>query len=199
MTAMASEATFHGVGGPGATDRAHVHATTAEERAMPFPCDRYEGEPDDAYFRAIDIEAPGQNVFRWLCQLRAAPYSYDLIDNFGRRSPRRLTPGLDDLQLGQRFMTIFDLAEFERDVHITLVLRRGQRPLGGGAVTYGIAPRDSGSCRLIVKILVRHPGGSIESRLRGLLLPWGDLVMMRKQLLNLKELAEGQVSPGSAG
>src|SRR5262245_41782307 len=87
--------------------------STPDERRMPFPCDRHVSGPEAAYFRAVDVQAPAAIVFRWLCQLRVAPYSYDCIDNLGRRSPRRLTPGLDRLTVGQRFMTGFELVDFE--------------------------------------------------------------------------------------
>jgi len=50
-------------------------------------------------------------------------------------------------------------------------------------------------CRLLVKLLVRFPKGPIGWFLR-LLLPWGDLIMMRKQLLNFKALSE-ETSRGS--
>src|SRR4051794_41885542 len=87
--------------------------TTAPERAMPLPCDWQLPGAQLRLHRAVDVAAPAATVFRWLCQLRAAPYSYDLIDNFGRRSPPRLTPGLERLERGQRFMTIFRLVDFQ--------------------------------------------------------------------------------------
>src|SRR5215467_14289890 len=86
--------------------------TTEAERELPFPCDRWLADADDALFRAVDVEAPAAVFFRWLCQLRVAPYSYDWIDNLGHQSPRRLTPGLDALAVGQRVMSLFELVEF---------------------------------------------------------------------------------------
>ena len=100
--------------------------TTPEERARSFPCDELLPDATDAYFRAVTVEATPAVVFRWLCQLRAAPYSYDWIDNFGRTSPQTLTPGLDDLEVGQRFMALFDLVLFERDRHLTMEARSGR-------------------------------------------------------------------------
>ena len=126
--------------------------------------------------RAISIAAPPAVVFRWLCQLRAAPYSYGLLDNRGRRSPRTLTPGLDALEPGQRFMTLFRLHSFGRDAHVTLRARNT-------AVTYAVRAEGSGT-RLAVRVRSARP--RIVNA--GLLL--GDLVMMRKQLLTLKERAE---------
>jgi hypothetical protein len=165
-----------------AREAAETWGSTSAERAAPLPCDRHLPGAGRVLHRAIDIDAPPATVFRWLCQLRAAPYSYDLIDNFGRRSPQTLTPGLDELHVGQSFMTIFDLVEFECDRHITLVVReRARWAFGSAAVTYAVRERDGGS-RLLVRI---------ASRSTSRLLPWLDLLMMRRQLLNLKGLAEG--------
>ena len=167
---------------------------------MPFPCDRHVTGPEAAYFRAVDVQAPPAIVFRWLCQLRVAPYSYDCIDNLGRRSPRRLTRGLERLTVGQRFMTGFELVDFETDRHLTLVARPSFASAFGLealAVTYLVRPRTAGESRLVVKLLVRHIPGVVGA-LAAWLLPWADLVMMRKQLLTLKQLAEEQFAHAPA-
>jgi hypothetical protein len=177
---------------------AHTWGTTPAERSEPYPCDRHLDPPFEVAHRGIDIAAPAPVVFRWLCQLRLAPYSYDLLDNLGRRSPRELTPGLDRLEIGQRFMTIFDLVEFERDRHVTLKLRRAGRIFGEVAVTYRVLPQSESRSRLLVKLVYRPPGPQALSRAYGLVLPWGDLVMMRKQLRTLASLAERDALSGSA-
>ena len=60
--------------------------------------------------------------------------------------------------------------------------------LGDVASTYLDSPRSPERSRIVVKLLVRY------ARLRRLaeeVFPLADLVMMRKQLLTLKMLAEG--------
>jgi hypothetical protein len=168
---------------------AHDWGSTAAERAMPFPCDDLLANPDDALFRAVDVEATPAVTFRWLCQLRTAPYSYDWIDNLGRTSPRTLTPGLANLAVGQTVMTIFELMVFDVPRHLTLLLRRGRAVFGDVACTYLVVPRSPDRSRIVVKVLVRYPG---LRRLARHLFPLADLVMMRKQLLTLKRLAEGR-------
>jgi hypothetical protein len=171
---------------------ADTWGTQPSERALPFPCDGYLDRPHAAYYRGITVQAPPATLFRWLCQLRAAPYSYDWIDNGGRRSPQLLTPGLDDLAVGQPVMRIFRLAAFEPGRHLTLLSRspaRRQPLLGELAVTYLVVPQSPERCRLLVKLAVRYPRG-FRGLLMRRLLPWGDLLMMRRQLLNLKRLAE---------
>jgi hypothetical protein len=162
--------------------------STPAERARPFPCDSLLPDLKEQLFRAVDVEAPAPIVFRWLCQLRVAPYSYDWLDNLGRRSPRSLTPGAERLELGQRVMGIFELVAFEPERQLTIRLRKPGvfPPL---AATYLVAPLSAAACRLLVKLVV-SPRPGLWDRIGGVVFPWLDLVMMRRQLLNLKQLAE---------
>lgn len=185
---------------------AFTWGSTPDERAGPFP-----GEPPDAsariaLWRGVDVEAPPPVVFRWLCQLRVAPYSYDWIDNLGRTSPRVLLPGLEALEIGQRFMTIFRLVAFEPEASITLetpARSGGARLFGTTRVTYWCRPaggRDTDGAapartRLLAKLWVLPPPGLLGVLVRRGL-PWGDLVMMRRQLLNLRSLAEQTARAG---
>ena len=162
------------------------------ERAIDFPCDHLSDEFDADYFRGVTVHAPPATVFRWLCQLRVAPYSYDWIDNWGRQSPQHLIPGLENLEIGQTVMTIFYLIDFEQDRHITLRIKLKTPPsrlFGDVVVSYLIVPKSGRECRLLAKLRVRYPRGFTGSLMR-LVLPPGDLVMMRRELLNLKRLAE---------
>jgi hypothetical protein len=161
--------------------------SSVQERAASYPCDTLIDHPDRVLFRAVDISAPAALVIRWLCQLRVAPYSYDWIDNLGRRSPPQLTPGLDQLEVGQRFMTIFRLVSYEEGRSITLDSTTGL--FGRVVTTYKALPSGTNRTRLVVKLAVLAPPGLLGLTMRPFL-PAGDLVMMRKQLLTLKRLAE---------
>jgi hypothetical protein len=169
--------------------------TTEEERAAPLPCDRFLPEADDVADRAIDVPAPPAVVFRRLCQLRVAPYSYDLVDNLGRRSPRDLTPGLEHLELGQRFAHIFRLVDVEPGRSLTIRTDKGL--FGDVVCTYAASARPGGS-RLVVRLRVRYPRGPV-GRLWRTVLPPGDLVMMRKQLRTLAALAERDAATARPG
>lgn len=164
--------------------------STPAERLVPQLCDEILPDPDAILWRAVPVAAPAATTFRWLCQLRAAPYSYDWIDNLGRRSPQDLTPGLEELAVGQRINTIFRITAFEPGHSITMLTR--SRFLGAVACTYRADPdpADGRRSRIVVKFVVRYPRRTPLGPLMRVVLAPGDLVMMRRQLLNLKGLAE---------
>ncbi|MCT7661017.1 SRPBCC family protein [Mycobacterium deserti] len=163
---------------------------TAQERAANLPCDAL--LPGALRVdRAISIDATPAMVFAWLCQMRVAPYSYDLLDNTGRRSPRTRTPALTELAVGQPFVRIFgrtyvfELASFKENEHLTLRPREGSAMSGGNTVvnTYALRPDGTGT-RLHVRALFDGPWVIGQT--------WTlvNLLMMRKQLLVFKALAE---------
>jgi hypothetical protein len=170
----------------------HTWGTEPQERRLNFPCDNLVSHADAALYRGVTINAATETVFRWLCQMRVAPYSYDWIDNGGRQSPQQLTPALEDLVIGQDVMRIFYLADFERNRHLTIRIKpqtSAYRTFGDVAGSYLIVPVETNSCRLLVKLIAKYPPG-LKGKFMQAMLPWGDLIMMRRQLLNLKKLAE---------
>ncbi len=189
---------------------AYTWGSTFAEREMVFPCDRYMSDSDDVYFRAIDVNAPAPILFRWLCQLKVASYSYDWIDNLERAffegqeripspySPKELTPGTQTLAPDQRFMGVFKLVEFDQNRHLTMIMDAPQAIaiFGEVAASYVIFPRTENTCRLVLKGHIRYPKKSFWSWIRWFL-PWGDLFMMQKQFWTLKHLAESQAARSS--
>ena len=157
--------------------------TTTVERARRTPADDLVAVPTDRWTRGATSTADPATLWRWLCQLTVAPYSYDLVDNLGRRSPRSLTPGADDLRVGQRLLIVFVIDSFVVGEHLTIRRRTTTGPVGEFAVTYAVHDDPAGS-RLTATVVLdgTHP-------VVGKALAWGDLVMMRRQLTLLCDLA----------
>ena len=155
-----------------------------------YPADDLVDGPTLSMTRGIDVAAPVALTWRWLCQIAVAPYSYDWIDNRGRRSPRELTPGADRLEVGQPMAVVFVLVSHDPPHQWTaLTGPGGQRLFGRVAMTYAAEPVDDPAGSRIVCRLVVGADGPV-ARTRAQLLAWGDLVMMRKQLGTLRSLAE---------
>lgn len=168
-------------------------ATRAEVRAH-YPSDGVFAPPLMEAYRAISIAAPPAEVYRWLCQLKVAPYSYDILNNLGRRSPRTLTPGADVLAIGQRFIRAFVLVGFVVNEHLTLrVNTLGKLMFGELIISYVVHNQTDGSTRLTVKLTLPRAGW--VGWARQWFLAWLDLMMMRRQLMNLRDLAEGTKRP----
>ncbi|HXA31641.1 MAG TPA: hypothetical protein VNV87_05250 [Acidimicrobiales bacterium] len=129
----------------------------------------------------MTVRTSPECLWPWVAQVRLAPYSYDWIDNLGRRSPQRLC-GLSDPVVGEPFTSAFAGRPCGRIVAVSV----GEHLTGQmmrTAMSYVLVP-DGSTTRLLLKVVSRWP------RSTAWLLSIGDLVMARRQLLNLKLLAE---------
>lgn len=156
---------------------------TPAETTRRYPCDELVPDPVLQAWRGVTVRAGPEHVWPWVAQIRLAPYSYDWIDNFGRRSPRDLR-GLPEPVAGESFTTALGGRRLGRIVAV----KPGEHLTGtimGAVMSYVLVPVDDGvQTRLLLKIVTS--GG----RLIAPLLSVGDLIMARRQLLNLAWLAE---------
>lgn len=156
---------------------------TDQEVARHYPCDDLITAPTIELWRGVTIHALPEQVWPWLAQVQLAPYSYDVLDNLGRRSPQELR-GLPDPQPGQHFSTIggrFRTGQILAVVpgeHLTATIL-------GATMSYVLSPSGD-TTRLLLKIVTDTP------RWYGGALALGDWPMARRQLLNFKRLAESQ-------
>jgi hypothetical protein len=146
-----------------------------------YPCDKFVASPVVQAWRGVRVAAPAEAVWPWVAQVRLAPYSYDWIDNRGHRSPRALA-GLPEPRVGERFTTAGG-----RALGRIVSVEAGKQLTGtitGAFMSYVLVPQDHDSTRLLLKVVMR------TTRWAALGLTVGDLIMARRQLLNLKQLAE---------
>jgi hypothetical protein len=146
-----------------------------------YPCDEFVTAPTLQAWRGVTVQAPAEAVWPWIAQVRLAPYSYDWIDNLGRRSPRELV-GIPEPQVGDRFTTsgrrkLGRIVSVDPGKQLTAAIM-------GAFMSYVLVPDDHDTARLLLKVTMR------TNRWAALMLSVGDLIMARRQLLNLKRLAE---------
>ncbi|MET7995443.1 polyketide cyclase [Amycolatopsis sp. NPDC005232] len=154
---------------------------TASEIVRSYPCDDFVTSPALQAWRGVRVEAPAEAVWPWVTQVRLAPYSYDWIDNLGRRSPRELVR-LPEPHVGDRFTTAGG-----RELGRVVSVAPGKQLTGtimGAFMSYVVVPQDHGTTRLLLKAVMQ------SHRWAAFGLSVGDLIMARRQLLNWKKLAE---------
>lgn len=178
--------------------------STTEERASAVVGDDLCPNARIIATRCITIAAPPEAVFPWLRQMgfgRAGWYSYDWIDNVGRKSATSIEPHLQTLDAGG--VLPGGPADFEAvvvDPPRALVMRLAQKGSASRRINFVLA-YELRNCpegtRLVTRMRARIDafGGPIIEKL---LLAPGDGIMLRKQLLNLAQRAESTHSSSSA-
>lgn len=176
-----------------------VHATAAE-RAQKLAGDELIPSPIGVVNHAITIHRSPADVWPWLAQMgsgRAGWYSYDFIDNGGRRSADRILPEFQHVEVGSVFPAlpgardVFVVAQCEPERSLVLSWRL---PDGRYQTTWAfvLEQPQPGRTRLIVR-------GRVASGYRPYGLPqWlalllgrpAHFIMQRKQLLSIRRRAE---------
>jgi uncharacterized protein YndB with AHSA1/START domain len=181
---------------------------TRDERGRSLPGDDMVTDPVGSLTHAITIGRPPGAVWPWLVQMgadRAGWYSYDRLDNGGRRSAERIVPALQHIEPGTLMpwlpgategFTVLRV-EPEHDLVIGWISEPGAPPRMTWA--FVLEEPTPGRSRLIVRAR-----GAAGYRLFGLprqlsmaLAPAVHLLMQRKQLLGIARRAEAAPRPST--
>lgn len=166
---------------------------TDEEVRRRMPGDEMVAGPTLNATRAVTINAPPESIWPWLVQMgckRGGWYSYDLIDNLGRPSTDRIISEYQHLERGQ-------IVPMSPNGKMGMYVRSFTEPdwlvwgdKGGDSTwCWGLYPLSSGQTRLVSRIRLRYRWLS-PAILFSLLLDAGDIIMMRKCMLGIKERAQ---------
>jgi len=161
----------------------HTWGATSAEATRAMPGDELVASPDLNATRAVTVNAEPAAIWPWLLQLgykRGGFYSYDYLDNEGIPSARTILTEYQDTKAGDR-IPIGDGA--------SMVLQFEEGPWGGNTWVFCLYPQPDGTTRLITRLRVRYQHG-FPDILPWLMLDTGEIVMMRRCLLGIRERAE---------
>ncbi len=85
---------------------AKIWGIQPNELLLNFSCDGYLENFHDTYYRGVTIHAKAEIIFRWICQMKVAPYS----GIFGKLI-RRILPVGDLIMMRRQLLNFKKLSE----------------------------------------------------------------------------------------
>jgi hypothetical protein len=172
---------------------------TTEEVGEVMPGDDVVAAPTFNATRAVTVNASPEAIWPWLVQIgfgRAGWYTYDLLDNLGRHSAKRILPDLQHVEVGDLVplgpggdsgmrVKAFEpnrwMLWWDRKLHLT-------------TWAWALNAMPDGRTRLLTRVRTRlswrHPMTAVWLAL----IEVADFPMMRKCLLGIKWRAEARAS-----
>lgn len=170
---------------------------TDDETKCALPGDKIVRNPSFNATRAVTVNAPAQDIYPWIVQMgvnRAGWYSYDLLDNLGRRSAETILLEHQNIKIG-------DLIPMSPDGKHGLYVQDFSKnewvlwwdQVGNSTWVWSIHPVGDSHSRLITRVQVKYKWFS-PAILFNLIIEFFDIIMMRKCMLGIKRRAETTTS-----
>ena len=166
---------------------------TDEEVSQCLPGDDIVQEPSFNATRAVTIKAESQNIYPWIVQMglkRAGWYSYDLLDNLGKKSSSKILEEYQNIKIGDLIPMSPDgksglwVKDFDKDHWMLWWDKKGDT-----SWVWMINSEKNNTCRMIIRVRIKYRWFSL-SVIFNLLIEFFDMPMMRKCMFGIKKRAE---------
>jgi hypothetical protein len=167
---------------------------TDDEVARAMPGDRVVARADYVATRAITIHAPQKDVWPWLVQIgsgRAGWYSYDRLDNGGVPSASDILPEYQSIAVDQLVPMVPGdeigvwVKEIEPGHRVLWWDRKGEY-----SWEWVLDEMSPGTTRLLSRLRATYPPLLSTRTIYAAVATTGDIVMMRRCLLGIRDRAE---------
>jgi hypothetical protein len=142
--------------------------------------------------RAMTIKARPEDIWPWIKQIgygKAGFYSYDLLDNDGVPSSDRIIPEFQDLKAGDLIPMTKDIdatvAALEPNQSMLMIFPMSSQEDGKWTWYWSLTREGDRRTRLITRVRVSPNNIGYK-----ILLDFGEIIMMRKCMLGIKNRAE---------
>ncbi|MBJ7362852.1 MAG: SRPBCC family protein [Ilumatobacteraceae bacterium] len=168
---------------------------TAEEIHSAVIGDDLCGDATLVATRSITIDAPPQDVFPWIQQMgfgRAGWYSYDWLDNLGRKSATTIHDEWQSVVTGDKIPSgpiSFTAAIVDAPRHFVLEIKSQDKKSPKIHFTLAYELRDDPQGTRLVTRMRSHINFPLGSLFEKLILGPGDGLMLRRQLLTINKNA----------
>jgi hypothetical protein len=171
---------------------------TDEETTRPMPGDGVVAKADYLATRAITIEGPPEAVWPWLVQIgsgRAGWYSYDRLDNGGAPSATSVLPEFQSLAVGDLVPMIpgSDVGVWVKELEPPHRMLWWDKK-GEYSWEWLLEPAGDRATRLVTRLRATYPPLLSARTVYTLVATTGDILMMRRCLLGIRDRAERAVA-----
>ena len=143
--------------------------------------------------RAVEINAPPEQVWPWLVQMgykRGGLYGFGKLDNGGMPSAERIIPEYQNLKVGDPILPLLKVVEMEPNKSMLWVFQDGAGPWEGATWSWGLYGTDSGNTRLVSRLRQQYTFGSLQETITWVTIDPMEIFLMRTTLLGIKRRVE---------
>ncbi len=166
---------------------------TDDEIKRAMPGDDVVTNPSFNATRAVTINAPAENIYPWIVQMgvtRAGWYSYDILDNLGRKSAESILPEHQSIQAGD----VIPMSPDGKQGMLVKDFKNNEWMLwldkpGDCSWVWKIYSEGESHTRLVTRVRMKYRLFSLSIAFN-LLVEFFDILMMRKCMLGIKRRAE---------